>query len=113
MDALLTDKRNVGIRIIVAAEKDAQQIVNAARTEKIAKLKQAKEEAQTEAAAHRALMEFEFQKKTIESSGDCGANMNCLQQEVEERINQLRLDTKTISHDVINMLLKHVTTVRV
>lgn len=34
MDALLTDKRNVGIRIIVAAEKDAQQIVNAARTGK-------------------------------------------------------------------------------
>lgn len=34
MDALLTDKRNVGIRIIVAAEKEAQQIVNAARTGK-------------------------------------------------------------------------------
>lgn len=34
--------------------------------EKIAKLKHAKEEAQREAAAHRELMEFELQKKTIE-----------------------------------------------
>lgn len=40
MDALLTDKRNVGIRIIVAAEKEAQQIVHAARTGKYFQLLQ-------------------------------------------------------------------------
>nr|GFD07862.1 V-type proton ATPase subunit G 1-like [Tanacetum cinerariifolium] len=39
-----------GIQLLLAAEQEAQQIVNAARNAKLARLKQAKEEAEKEVA---------------------------------------------------------------
>ncbi|KAJ4977996.1 hypothetical protein NE237_008776 [Protea cynaroides] len=94
-----------GIQQLLAAEQKAQHIVNAARNAKMARLKQAKEEADKEIAEFRAQMEREFQKKVAESSGDSGANVQRLEQETEAKINHLKLDAATISSDVVNMLL--------
>nr|XP_016509493.1 PREDICTED: V-type proton ATPase subunit G 1-like [Nicotiana tabacum] len=52
-----------GIQLLLAAEQEAQHIVNNARTAKQARLKQAKEEAEKEIAEFRAYMEAEFQRK--------------------------------------------------
>ncbi|GKU91722.1 hypothetical protein SLE2022_068780 [Rubroshorea leprosula] len=101
-----------GIQQLLAAEQEAQHIVNAARNAKMARLKQAKEEAEKEVAEFRAQMEREFQRKVAESSGDSGANVKRLEQETEAKISHLKTDAARISHDVVQMLLKHVTTVR-
>ncbi|KAI4349155.1 hypothetical protein L6164_009787 [Bauhinia variegata] len=101
-----------GIQQLLAAEQDAQRIVNAARNEKLARLKQAKEEAEKEIAEYRAQVEREFQKKLAESSGDSGANVKRLEKETEAKIHQLKTQAAIISNDVVNMLLKHVTTVK-
>ncbi|XP_072994146.1 V-type proton ATPase subunit G1-like [Typha latifolia] len=106
------NRRQGGIQQLLAAEQEAQQIVNAARAAKMARLKQAKEEAEKEIAEYRAHMEAEFQRKLAESSGDSGANAKRLEQETEEKIQQLKLQTSNISHDVVQMLLRHVTTVK-
>ncbi|XP_007027326.2 PREDICTED: V-type proton ATPase subunit G [Theobroma cacao] len=101
-----------GIQQLLAAEQEAQHIVNAARNAKMTRLKQAKEEAEKEIAEHRAQAEEEFQRKVAESSGDSGANVKRLEQETEAKIHHLNLEAARISDDVVQMLLKHVTTVK-
>ncbi|XP_022934615.1 V-type proton ATPase subunit G-like [Cucurbita maxima] len=101
-----------GIQQLLAAEQEAQHIVNAARNAKLARLKQAKEEAEREIAAYRAQVESEFQRKLTESSGDSGANVKRLEVETDVKIQNLKEESARISHDVVNMLLKHVTTVK-
>ncbi|OAY63739.1 V-type proton ATPase subunit G-like [Ananas comosus] len=106
------NRRQGGIQQLLAAEQEAQQIVNAARNAKLARLKQAKEEADKEIAEYRAHMEAEFQKKVAESSGDSGANVKRLEQETEAKIEHLKSQAESISRDVVQMLLRHVTTVK-
>ncbi|KAJ4820948.1 V-type proton ATPase subunit G [Rhynchospora pubera] len=107
-----TSRRQSGIQQLLAAEQEAQQIVNAARNAKMARLRQAKEEAEREITAYRAQMEAEFQKKVAESSGDSGANVKRLEQETEEKIANLKQQAAAISPDVVSMLLRHVTSVK-
>ncbi|CAM8958173.1 hypothetical protein QQ045_018222 [Rhodiola kirilowii] len=106
------DNRQGGIQQLLTAEQEAQQIVNSARTEKMARLRQAKEEAQREIAAYRSQIELEFQKKVSQSSGDSGANVKRLEQETDTKINHLKTVAASISSDVVSMLLKQVTTVQ-
>ncbi|KAL2526426.1 V-type proton ATPase subunit G1 [Abeliophyllum distichum] len=101
-----------GIQLLLAAEQEAQHIVNAARAAKQARLKQAKEEAEKEIAEFRAQMEAEFQRKVAESSGDSGANVKRLEQETDAKIQHLKAEASRISQDVVQMLLRHVTTVK-
>uniref|UniRef100_A0A803PA38 V-type proton ATPase subunit G n=1 Tax=Cannabis sativa TaxID=3483 RepID=A0A803PA38_CANSA len=108
---MASNRSQGGIQQLLAAEQEAQHIVNAART-KLARLKQAKEEAEREIAEYRAQVELDFQKKVAASSGDSGANVKRLEQETETKINHLKSEASRISQDVVEMLLKHVTTVR-
>uniref|UniRef100_A0A0E0CQ89 V-type proton ATPase subunit G n=1 Tax=Oryza meridionalis TaxID=40149 RepID=A0A0E0CQ89_9ORYZ len=108
MDA---NRRQGGIQQLLAAEQEAQQIVNAARSANTARLRQAKEEAEREIAEHRAQMEAEFQRKVAESSGDSGANVKRLEQETDTKIARLE-QAANVSSEVIQMLLRHVNTVK-
>ncbi|XP_039021744.1 uncharacterized protein LOC120153955 isoform X2 [Hibiscus syriacus] len=76
---------------------------------KMAGLRQAKEEAEKEIAEYHAQVEYEFQKK---SSGDSGENVKRLEIETDAKINHLKNEAARISHDVVRMLLKNMTTVR-
>ncbi|KAK6136150.1 hypothetical protein DH2020_030123 [Rehmannia glutinosa] len=95
-----------GIQLLLAAEQEAQHIVNAARTAKQARLKQAKEEAEKEIADFRAQMEADFQRKLAESSGDSGANVKRLELETDAKIQHLKTEASRISPDVVSMLLR-------
>ncbi|AES81843.1 putative H(+)-transporting two-sector ATPase [Medicago truncatula] len=101
-----------GIQQLLAAEQEAQHIVNAAKNEKYARLKQAKEEAEKEITKHRAHLENQFQNKVTASSGDSGANVKRLEQETDTKIHQLKTEASRISGDVVSTLLKYVTTVK-
>ncbi|KAL5700559.1 hypothetical protein ACHQM5_025986 [Ranunculus cassubicifolius] len=101
-----------GIQLLLAAEQEAQQIVNAARNAKMARLKQAKEEAEKEILNYRTQVEAEFQKKVVATSGDSGANVKRLEGETQEKIHHLNSEAERISHDIVDMLLRHVTTVK-
>ncbi|WVY96401.1 hypothetical protein V8G54_028552, partial [Vigna mungo] len=101
-----------GIQQLLAAEQEAQRIVNAAKAEKLARLKQAKEEADKEIAEYRAQLEREFQKKVSDSTGDSGANVKRLEQETEAKIQNLKTEAAKISDDVVAMLRTYVTSVK-
>ena len=47
-----------------------------------------------------------------QSSGDSGANVKRLEQETKAKIHRLENEAARISDDVVQMLLKHVTTVK-
>ncbi|KAL0744580.1 hypothetical protein Bca4012_086093 [Brassica carinata] len=118
-ESAFSDKRDMessrgqgGIQQLLAAEQEAQHIVNAARTAKMARLKQAKEEAEQEIAEYKTKTEQDFQRKLEETSGDSGANVKRLEQETDAKIEQLKNEASRISNDVVEMLLKHVTTVK-
>ncbi|CAA6671975.1 unnamed protein product [Spirodela intermedia] len=81
-----SSRRQGGIQQLLAAEQEAQHIVNAARNAKLARLKQAKDEAEKEIAEYRAQVEAEFQKKVLESSGDSGSNVKRLAVETDAKI---------------------------
>jgi V-type H+-transporting ATPase subunit G len=101
-----------GIQLLLAAEQEAQRIVNAAIAAKMARLKQAKEEAEKDIAEFRAQMEAQYQRKVSESSGDSGANVKRLEVETEGKIHHLKTEARRISQDVVQMLLRQVTTVK-
>ncbi|XP_065041221.1 V-type proton ATPase subunit G1-like [Musa acuminata AAA Group] len=101
-----------GIHMLLAAEQEAQQIVSSARNLKTGRLKQAKDEAEREAAAYRASLEEDYQRKVSESTGSSGWNVKRLEKETETKIQNLKNASSAIHADVINMLLKHVTTVQ-
>jgi V-type H+-transporting ATPase subunit G len=48
----------------------------------------------------------------LQSSGDSGANVKRLEQETAAKIEQLNQQAASISPEVIQMLLRHVTTVK-
>ncbi|EPS70962.1 hypothetical protein M569_03798, partial [Genlisea aurea] len=101
-----------GIQLLLAAEQEAQHIVNAARTAKQARLKQAKDEAEKEIAEFRTQVEAEFQRKLSESSGDSGANVKRLEHETDAKIHHLKTEASRISPEIVSLLLRHVTTVK-
>ncbi|KAJ0962711.1 hypothetical protein J5N97_027833 [Dioscorea zingiberensis] len=107
-----SNRRQGGIQQLLAAEQEAQHIVNAARNAKMARLKQAKEEADKEAAEFRAKMEAEYQRKVAQSTGDSGSNYKRLELETEEKIQHLKSEAEKITRNVVHMLLKQVTTVK-
>ncbi|XP_059461663.1 V-type proton ATPase subunit G1-like [Corylus avellana] len=100
------------IQLLLTAEQEAQHIVSSARNLKIARLKQAKEEAEKEVALYRSHMEAEFQKKISETSGSSGANVKRLEEETEGKIQYLNKSASRISNEVTGMLIKYVTTVK-
>nr|CAD27444.1 vacuolar ATPase subunit G [Mesembryanthemum crystallinum] len=98
-----------GIQLLLAAEQEAQHIINAAKNAKTARLRQAKEEAEKEIAEFRAQMEADHQRRLAESTGDSGANVKRLEQETNAKIEQLKIQASTISPYVVEMLLRYVT----
>ncbi|XAR69084.1 hypothetical protein NMG60_11000548 [Bertholletia excelsa] len=94
---MASSSRQGGIQQLLAAEQEAQQIINAARSEKMARLKQAKEKAEKEVAEYRAQMELEFQRKVTEGSDGSGANVKRLEQETDTKILHLKAEAEKVS----------------
>eukprot|EP00243_Klebsormidium_subtile_P002290 TRINITY_DN14497_c0_g1_i1.p1 TRINITY_DN14497_c0_g1~~TRINITY_DN14497_c0_g1_i1.p1 ORF type:complete len:110 (-),score=15.31 TRINITY_DN14497_c0_g1_i1:475-804(-) len=101
-----------GIQQLLAAEQEAQKIVAAARAAKTARLRQAKEEAEREVGRYRAQREEEFRKKLADTSGDSGANVKRLDVETKEKIAILQKEAQSKGPEVVDMLLKFVTTLK-
>ncbi|XP_071734746.1 V-type proton ATPase subunit G1-like [Rutidosis leptorrhynchoides] len=106
-------RRQGGIQQLLVAEQEARQIVNAARTAKMNRLKQAKDEAEEEVAKYRVHMEKEHQKTISESHGFSGVNVKRLDEETATKIDQLKKQASKVSPEVVKMLMTQVTSVKV
>ncbi|CAL5191255.1 unnamed protein product [Lathyrus oleraceus] len=101
-----------GIQMLLTAEQEAQHIVNTARNLRTQRLKQAKEEAEKEAAEYRTHMEEEYQKSISETTGSSGTNVKRLDQETDVKIRSLKKSGSKVSNEVVDMLLKYVTNIK-
>ncbi|PRQ58820.1 putative vacuolar (H+)-ATPase G subunit [Rosa chinensis] len=95
------------VQQLLTVEQEVQQILNASRNAKTAKLKQAKEEAEKENADFHAQMEVDFQRKHAEGGGHSGP-LKRIEQETEA-FHHLKIDAARISNDIVRMLLEYTT----
>ncbi|XP_059630257.1 V-type proton ATPase subunit G1-like [Cornus florida] len=100
-----------GIQMLLSAEQEAQQIVSAARNLKLTRLKQAKEEAESDVALYRSNLEAEHQTRLSDTSGSSGSTEKRLEEETETRIQNLKETTSKVSPEIVEFLMKHVTAV--
>ncbi|CAI0396580.1 unnamed protein product [Linum tenue] len=99
-----------GIQMLLSAEQEAQQIVAAARNLKLSRLKQAKDEAEKEATRYRSQLQADFQKKV--SEGNSAATAKQLEQETVKKIEKLKQSSSKVQSELVDMLVKFVTTVK-
>ncbi|XP_014496857.1 V-type proton ATPase subunit G 1-like [Vigna radiata var. radiata] len=102
-----------GIQMLLTAEQEAQHIISNARNLRTQRLKQAKEEAEKEAAQYRSHMEDEYQNSISETTGTSGSNVKRLEEETEAKIKLLKKSTSDVSSKVVEMLLKCVTNIKI
>ncbi|XP_039064256.1 V-type proton ATPase subunit G1-like [Hibiscus syriacus] len=98
-----------GIQMLLTAEQEAQHIVSSARNMKMARLKQAKEEAEKEVALYRSQMEVEYQNKISESTGSSRNTVKKHEEEIDRKIKALTKSTTMVSKEVVDMLIEHIT----
>jgi len=98
-------QQQAGIRRLLQAEQKAQELVQKARRDKVAKLKQAKEEAEKEIEAYRAKREAEFAEYAgqFSTSGE-DYNKN-LEQKTDTEIKELQEAAVSGKEAVIALML--------
>eukprot|EP00887_Chlorella_sp_A99_P007589 scaffold28.g7589.t1 len=101
-----------GIQRLLAAEQEAQAIVQKARQAKAARLKQAKDEAEREIVAYKAEREAEFKHKVATDSSSSQENVVRLADESARAVGAINKSIQARKADVLGMLLGHVTAVK-
>ncbi|XP_050378073.1 V-type proton ATPase subunit G1-like [Argentina anserina] len=101
-----------GIQMLLTAEQEAQHIVNSARNMKMARLRQAKEEAEREVQQYRTNMEAEYQNKLSETSGSSGTNVKRLEEETDKKIKSLKESASKVQSHIVGMVMKYITNVK-
>nr|GMD59185.1 V-type proton ATPase subunit G-like [Ipomoea batatas] len=105
-----TMKAQGGIQMLLNAEQDAQQIIASARNVKMARLRQAHDEAEREVTNYRTQLEADYQKQISDGSSD--SSVKRLEAETDTRIRKMKEASSRVSPDVVSMLIRHITTVR-
>ena len=93
------------IQKLLHAEKQAQEIVSAARKMRNEKLKQAKEEAEREIAAYRREREDAYKKKMAEGSSTSDETFSVLQADCNKTINNIMASLPKKKKGVVDELL--------
>ena len=76
------------------------------RTEKAAKLKSSKEQADAEIAAYRQSCESSYQMKLQQRSGDVGANADKLNAETRAKVDAIKRGVEQLKGEFVSMLIK-------
>lgn len=108
MDAPSSDPN---IQKLLNAEKNAQEIVSAARKKRNDRMKQAKNEAEREIAAYRSEREEAYNKKVAEGSSTTDSTFTALQMETERTIRGIHSSLPAKKEEVVMMLTNFATKV--
>ncbi|GMI94015.1 VACUOLAR ATP SYNTHASE SUBUNIT G2, vacuolar ATP synthase subunit G2 [Hibiscus trionum] len=77
------------------------------------RLKQAKDEVEKEVALYRSQMEAEYKNKISESIGSSGNTVKKLEDKTDRKIKALTKSTSMVAKEVVDMLMKHITSVKI
>lgn len=101
-----------GIQKLLAAEKDAQEIVAKARKAKSERLKQAKAEAEKDIKAYTEDRENAYKQKESANSSNAGDTAKRLEKEATQSESDIKAGVSKNKSQVLDTLLSHVTEVR-
>ncbi|KAL6176619.1 hypothetical protein ACLB2K_053252 [Fragaria x ananassa] len=79
----------------------------------MARLRQAKEEADREVQQYRTNMEADYQNKLSETSGSSGSNVKRLEEETDTKIKSLKESAAKVQSDIVGMVMKYITNVKI
>jgi len=102
-----------GIKSLLAAEKEAENIIARARADKNALLKSARDEAERTVADFRARREGEFQDYSKKHLGSKDEFANSLAAKTQREIEEMNVGVGTKGNDVVQLLLNTVADVNV
>lgn len=94
-----------GIQKLLAAEAEAQQIVKAARDEKLAKIKQAQSEAEREVASYKAQREDTYRQMMEQGKGDAAGRLQTLTADTDSNIAELKGSVQSKKKAVVSDIL--------
>ncbi|KAK2076737.1 hypothetical protein QBZ16_005497 [Prototheca wickerhamii] len=100
-----------GIQRLLAAEKEAQAIVAKARQARTERLKQAKDEADREVQAYKAQRESEFKRLQTDDTTSSEELAKKMADEADASVKSVQKAISEKKSAVLDLLLKHVTTV--
>merc|ERR1712110_745721 len=109
--AHMEEKAQLGIQKLLQAEHEAADVVAKAKADKVAKLKQAKSEADAEIAAYKQQREVFFQNFQKERTGDSGSHKTATDASTASELEQINKQVASNKDTMIQMLLQSVTTV--
>uniref|UniRef100_A0A061S938 V-type proton ATPase subunit G n=1 Tax=Tetraselmis sp. GSL018 TaxID=582737 RepID=A0A061S938_9CHLO len=101
-----------GIQKLMAAEQEAQRIVNEARKQKSERLKAAKSEAEHEISSFRADCEAEFQKKIAQGGDSSSAQYGQMVQDTDKEIQNIKAESDKLMPKVTDVLVSAVMDVK-
>mmetsp|Transcript_10194 Transcript_10194/g.30700 ORF Transcript_10194/g.30700 Transcript_10194/m.30700 type:complete len:118 (+) Transcript_10194:228-581(+) len=101
-----------GIQKLLAAEKEAQEIVAKARKAKSDRLKQAKAEAEKEIEAYKQDRENAYQQKQSANTSNAGDTSKRLEEESKKAEADIKAGVSKNKQQVLDTLLNHVTAVK-
>lgn len=102
-----------GIQRLLEAESQASEVVAQAKKDKVLRLKLAKEEAENEIMAYRAMREAQFAKYSDERSGNTGEYTKKIQTETDAAMRNIQISIDANKEKIITSLLQSVTTVSI
>eukprot|EP00310_Coccolithus_braarudii_P016111 CAMPEP_0183331152 /NCGR_PEP_ID=MMETSP0164_2-20130417/546_1 /TAXON_ID=221442 /ORGANISM="Coccolithus pelagicus ssp braarudi, Strain PLY182g" /LENGTH=109 /DNA_ID=CAMNT_0025499547 /DNA_START=162 /DNA_END=491 /DNA_ORIENTATION=+ len=108
---MIEEKAALGIQKLLSAEQKAAEVVSAARTEKVAKLKEAKVKAEEEITAYKVQREAQFAIFSKERLGDSGSHKSSVDRDTIQELNKIDRQTAANKDTMVHMLLQSVTTV--
>ncbi|KAJ3270731.1 hypothetical protein HDV01_007487 [Terramyces sp. JEL0728] len=97
---------NQGIQTLLEAEKEASKIVAKAKSYRVQRLKDARQEAQKEIEDLKKLKNQEFIEYEKKFAGDVGENVKQAEVETQKQIAQINKDFEANKQKVIDLLLK-------
>lgn len=100
-----------GIQKLLAAEQAAQNIIQAARTEKSNKIKQAQQEAEKEVAQYKDQRDDAYKKMMEAGKGDAAGRLSKLESDTSASISSLEAAVNDKKPDVSSSIVEWVTKV--
>jgi V-type H+-transporting ATPase subunit G len=99
-----------GIQKLLRAEQSAQAIIQSARQEKIAKIKQAQREAEKEVESYKSQRDDAYKSMMEQGRGDAAGRQAQLEKETAQAIKDLEKNVGS-KKDVVKSIVKWVTSV--
>eukprot|EP00700_Malawimonas_jakobiformis_P000748 EC719389.1.p1 GENE.EC719389.1~~EC719389.1.p1 ORF type:complete len:134 (+),score=40.75 EC719389.1:28-402(+) len=106
-------EKSQGISKLKLAEKEANEIIEKARKERIKRSKEAEAKAKTDIEKFRQELDVEFENFKAKSGGSSEETFRKLRQQTDQSIHELQVNAKKNKDQIVSKLLSYIVEVNV